>query len=232
MVNKIFLFMHKENIMNLSDNSKINTFFPVILVIETSGGMAGINIAAVNAAINNAISEIRDMQINEYPDKKILFNILEYSTGTRWHTPQLIDASDFKFNNLEAEGFANLGAACGVLNEELSNIELINNPHDRYAAPIILLAAYRQPTDDFYKAIKTLKENSRFKSSLKIAVIIGSDVEKNDLIEFTGTNEAISIIENILDFEKRFCFLLITSIRTVLDTDCLIDNKQNKNNNV
>jgi uncharacterized protein YegL len=196
----------------------------IFFVIETSEGMNGINIAAVNSAVEKIISDFKNNQIDEYTDTQMKIAMLTYSDDAKWHTPKPVDIENFNYKHLEAAGLANLGEACDALNEKLSRKEFMDALSGCYA-PIVILISYREPTDDYITKIKILKNNNWFKYALKAAVIIASDAREDFLADFTGSSKAILKIEKFYDisiqsfrsnFEKSLQFLTIESIKTSL----------------
>jgi uncharacterized protein YegL len=222
------LRIKEEKIMGLLDiiceyPRRVLTIF---FVIETSGGMDGINISTVNSAIENVISDVKDIQSKEYPNVQIRIAVLKFSSYASWYVPEPIDIENFNWKHLEAGGLADLGAACEVLNEKLSRKEFMGDPSGCYS-PIVILVSYREPTDDYIPKIVRLKNNNWFRSALKAAVVIGFDAEEDYYILFTGSSDAVMKIGTVSDldmdtqlfisnFEKSIRFLTVESIKASL----------------
>ena len=56
---------------------------PIFFLVDTSGSMINDPIEAVNAAMRQAIPEIKNFA-QENADSSILVNVLEFSTGVKW----------------------------------------------------------------------------------------------------------------------------------------------------
>jgi uncharacterized protein YegL len=66
---------------------------PLFFLIETSGGMHGRNISAINAAMEELVSYLREKQ-SDYPMLRMKIAVLEFSTGAKWHS-MLVDVELF-----------------------------------------------------------------------------------------------------------------------------------------
>ena len=99
------------------------------------------------------------------------------------------------WNDLNAGGVTDLGAACKELDKKLSRNEYLNSQTGAYA-PVILLFSDGGPTDNWEKELKQLKLNNWFKHAIKIAIAIGDDADKAVLAEFTGTIESVITVND------------------------------------
>lgn len=182
----------------------------LIFLIDTSGSMYGGKIEAVNAAMREAILEVRDFA-DKNPDSAIRYNVLEFNTSAKWMSekPGLIE--DFQWMDLQAEGLTSLGAAYTKLNEKLSRKnggflqEHLNN------APILILLSDGGATDDPSSALAMLKENSWFKHAIRLAVEFGDECDKDELLAFTGSSEGIFPVDNPSRLKKLLKILAIES---------------------
>ena len=59
---------------------------PVFFIVDTSGGMAGSSIAALNSAIEQMLEKLKEMN-DASADAEIEIAFLEFSSGARWLTP-------------------------------------------------------------------------------------------------------------------------------------------------
>ena len=159
--------------MSLLDNvapapRKVMTLF---YVVDTSGSMCGSKIGSVNSAMEEAITS----------------DLPEISAAN--------DDADVIWNDLNAGGVTDLGAACKELDKKLSRNEYLNSQTGAYA-PVILLFSDGGPTDNWEKELKQLKLNNWFKHAIKIAIAIGDDADKTVLAEFTGTIESVITVND------------------------------------
>lgn len=181
----------------------------LFFVIDKSGSMQGNKIGAVNDAVVNVLPMLDEISTAN-PDAEIKVAALEFSTGTNWlyNEPKL--ASDFVWQDVQAEGLTSLGAACIELNNKLSRSGFMQSASGSFAPAIILLSD-GGPTDDFEKGISTLKNNNWFKAAIKIAIAIGDDADKEVLTKFTGTNEAVFTVHNIEALKQIIRVVAVTS---------------------
>lgn len=185
--------------MSLLDNvapapRKVMTLF---YVVDTSGSMCGSKIGRVNSAMEEAITSDLPEISAANDDAEIKVAIMQFSSGCSWITPQSgpIAIGDVIWNDLNAGGVTDLGAACKELDKKLSRNEYLNSQTGAYA-PVILLFSDGGPTDNWEKELKQLKLNNWFKHAIKIAIAIGDDADKTVLAEFTGTIESVITVND------------------------------------
>jgi uncharacterized protein YegL len=105
--------------MSLTDKIEIPRRTMVLFfLIDASGSMAGSKIGAVNAAIEEVIPALKDVS-DENADAQIKVAALEFSSGSRWLTANgPIEVDQFSWNDIDAAGVTDFGAACRELNEK------------------------------------------------------------------------------------------------------------------
>ena len=91
------------------DNERVHweNAFSVYFIVETSARIAGTGIAKLNEIMVKLIECLRDMQ-DEDEYLKFQVAVLEYNSGFRWITPDLVPVSEFTWKNLQASGGADL----------------------------------------------------------------------------------------------------------------------------
>ena len=173
---------------------KVMTLF---YVVDTSGSMAGEKIGSVNSAMEEAIlSDLPEIsEAND--DAEIKVAIMQFASGCSWITPQSgpIGIGDVIWNDLNASGLTDLGAACLELDKKLSRNEFLQSQTGAYA-PVILLFSDGAPTDDWEKGLNQLKQNNWYKHAIKIAIAIGEEANKEVLAKFTGTPESVITVHD------------------------------------
>lgn len=167
----------------------------IFFLVDTSGSMIGQKIDAVNNAMQEAIPIVRDFASKE-ASHKIQCSILEFNSGINWITEH-VDAEDLQWIDLNASGGTSLGAAYTQLASKLTRnkggvmAQHLNN------APIIILITDGYPTDDALAGLSLLKKNKWFMAAVKIAIeITGGDVDRKQLIDFTGTSELVIPVDS------------------------------------
>jgi uncharacterized protein YegL len=216
--------------MSLTDEISLPRWTMILFfVIETSGGMAGVKISAVNEAMEETISKIKELW-GDNPDIQIKISVLGFSTGAKWIS-QPTDVDNYEWQTLDADGVVDLGEACHELNKKLSRRETgffsssFFSSSDRIFAPIILLVSLREPTDNYYRGLEELKINPYFKNGLKAAIAINSDVE-DITSEFTGSKDAIILVKSQESLRKSIPFLALKAIQASLDNSRIDCNRQ------
>ena len=160
-------------------------------LVDTSGSMAGSRIGTVNAAMEECIPLLKEVaQAND--DAEIRVAILQFSNGASWITPQSgpVGLEDIIWNDLQAGGLTEFGAALNELDRKLSRNEYLKSQTGAYA-PVILLLSDGGPTDNWEPALNQIKNNNWFKHAIKIAIDIESESDRYVLEKFTGNSEAI-----------------------------------------
>ena len=160
-------------------------------LVDTSGSMAGSRIGTVNAAMEECIPLLKEVaQAND--DAEIRVAILQFSNGASWITPQSgpVGLEDIIWNDLQAGGLTEFGAALNELDRKLSRNEYLKSQTGAYA-PVILLLSDGGPTDNWEPALNQIKNNNWFKHAIKIAIDIESEYDRYVLEKFTGNSEAI-----------------------------------------
>ncbi|WP_461257086.1 vWA domain-containing protein [Treponema sp. R80B11-R83G3] len=195
--------------MSLMDKIEIPRRTMVLFfIIDTSGSMDGSKIGAVNVAIEEVIPAIREVS-DENADAQIKIAALEFSSGARWITANgPVEADQFRWNYLDASGVTDFGAACKTLNDKLSTKAFMQEASGSFA-PAIFLLSDGEPTDEWQSNLAALRQNNWFKASVKVAIAIGDDANKDMLKEFTGSMEAVLETHNAATLKKMIKFVSV-----------------------
>ena len=159
----------------------------VIFIIDTSGSMEGWKMGAVNSGMMELISEIKEKS-EEYSDALIKIAVLLYSDDARWITDS--PTGDFQWKNLDASGSSNLGSAFKALNEKLSVKGFLPAVSEAFVPQLFLISGSK-PSGDWEDALEMLKKSLRFKFSIKFAVAVGENADKEALVRFAGSPELV-----------------------------------------
>lgn len=164
---------------------------PIIYAIDTSGSMSGERIATVNAAMHECEDILRE-KAGESPDAEIKIGALKFSSGAQWVTKSgLVSLEDFYWNDVQAGGVTDLGAAIKELESKLSRSAFLVSDTG-FCLPVIIFMSDGGPNDDWQKALKNANANNRwFQRARKIAIAIGDDADKDVLKELVGNIEAV-----------------------------------------
>ena len=164
---------------------RIMTLF---FLIDTSEGMAGSKIGAVNDAVRNVLPMIGKISA-ENPDAEIRVAALLFSRGARWVYDEPRLPSDFAWPDVSAKGeSSDLGGACRKLASMLSGSFFMKRP---IFAPVIILVSGSRPTDDFDAGLLALKGCRIFRKAIRAAIAVGEDADREALAKFTGSRETV-----------------------------------------
>jgi uncharacterized protein YegL len=212
--------------MALTDKVEIPRRTMVLFfIVDTSGSMEGSKIGAVNTAVREVIPEIRDVS-DENADALIKIAVLEFSSGARWITANgPVDAGQFNWNNMDAAGVTDFGAACRALNEKLSTKAFMAEATGSYA-PALFLISDGAPTDEWQKELDKLKQNNWFKASIKVALAIGEDADTDVLKAFTGTSETVLVVHSPEILMKMIKFVSVRASQVASKSSNAVDPSQ------
>jgi uncharacterized protein YegL len=194
-----------DNVQGISKRT-MTLFF----IIDKSYSMAGSKIGAVNVAVREVVPEIQQIA-EDSADANIKIAVLTFSTGAEWMYQSAIDSKDFKWTDLNVDGMTDMGYAFKMLNEKLSRQGGFMTESAGSYAPAIFLMSDGQPSDEYQKELNELKKNNWFKTSLKAAVAIGDDADKDMLAEFTGNMESVLTVHTPEALKKLIRFVSVTA---------------------
>ncbi len=186
----------------------------VIFLLDTSGSMWGSPIGAVNAAIENILPELIDMN-NSNADSEIKVAIMTFDTDVQWifGEQELISPEDLQnsWNQLNAGGVTSMGEAFEVLNEKLSVSHGFMKQASCARAPVLFLLSDGEPTDDYQAGLQKLKENGWYKYAARVAIGYGPECNDDVLREFTGNKETVLHTDDVAELKKLIKFAVVTS---------------------
>jgi len=180
----------------------------VFFVIDRSHSMEGVRINSVNLAMRETIPILRGIGGSATVLK---IAVLTFSAGAEWMFSQPIKAEEFEWQEIEAEGWTDFGAACNELCKKMSRNEFMASKVG-YKKPVVILITDGAPTDaDVWPdALKRLKENKWFKSAIKIAFAV-AEADEEILLDFVGTKEGVFTIENTDTLKRLIRIVAVTS---------------------
>ena len=193
----------------------------LFFIIDTSGSMFGEKIGAVNQAIREVIPEIKELSDGN-ADAEIKIAVLDFSNGARWITPNgPMEANQLQqiWKNLDSAGGTDLGAACVALKEKLSVSQGFMAEATGSYAPVLFLLSDGQPVDDWQKGLDELKKNNWYKASIRVALAIGNDADKDVLEAFTGNSEMVLEVHNSAALIKMIKFVSVRASQVASGSD-------------
>ena len=168
---------------------------------ETSGSMEWAKIGALNDAMSNIVSDLRETV--QFNNATILMSVLTFGKTAKWMNDTPISITDFSWTPIQASGMTPLGMACLELNNRIK-ADITDASEDIY----IIVLSDGCPTDDYDEGIEALKKNVYYKKAKKFAIAIGEDADLPSLLRFVNDDSHIfkqnradgllNILQNIL----------------------------------
>jgi uncharacterized protein YegL len=165
--------------------SKLHFFW----IADCSGSMAAQGkIEALNNAIQECIPATKEAAENN-PFADMVVRAIAFSNGSRWHIEQETPVEEFTWKDLSPGGVTDLGSAIRLLSNELQPEKMGR----RALPPVLVLLSDGAPTDDWEKELAAFNKTGwgRPGRTVRIAVAIGQDANKDVLATFTGNEETV-----------------------------------------
>ncbi len=158
-----------------------------MLIADCSGSMAADGrIRALNTAVREMLPHLSQVA-RDNPHAELLFSALAFSTGCRWHIDEPEPIDDVVWDDLDARGYTDLGAAFGMVAERVS----FDRMGQRSMAPAIVLVSDGRPTDDYRAGLDALLSEPLGAAAARISVAIGRDVDRQVLVDFQGGGDPL-----------------------------------------
>jgi uncharacterized protein YegL len=135
-------------------------------------------IQALNHAIHEAIPHMRHAAL-ENPHASVFVNAIRFADEAHWMDDRLTPVSEFRWQDIEANGATALGDALAMVGEALQPPLMT----DRALAPVIALVTDGLPTDDFQAGLDHLLSKPWGRRALRVVVAIGEDSASNEAQE-------------------------------------------------
>jgi len=153
----------------------------VFFLVDTSLSMRGERINAVNTAIRNSISILKDVQAGTKPCEMHMCVIEFNKEADVIHPPESV--STIVYNDLSVSGDTQFAKAFSLLNERMSPKKDMQSVSGHFA-PVIILLTDGEPTDKSDNGIprwetelEKLNKNSWFRVATKVAIAIGEEAK-------------------------------------------------------
>jgi uncharacterized protein YegL len=147
-------------------------------LVDVSGSMSGEKIAVVNRAIKAVIPELKDAS-DDNPEIQMFVRAMKFGNGAEWHTGET-KVTDFKWNDLNANGITDMGAAFRLMAQELTPERM----GGRAIPPVLILISDGEPTDDYASGLNVLLGQKWAQKSVRIAIAIGEQADIDVLSKF------------------------------------------------
>jgi uncharacterized protein YegL len=163
----------------------------IIWILDTSGSMTGVKIQSLNYAIREAIPSLRDTAQGN-PDVEVLIRAVTFSSGARWHIATPTPVADFYWEDVSAEGVTDMGAALSLVAAQMSIPPMTGHA----LPPVLILVSDGWPTDDFDSGLQRLLAEPWGRTSIRLAISIGRDADRDALASFIGSAELTPLEAN------------------------------------
>lgn len=155
------------------------------IVADCSGSMASDGkMQALNNAIRETLPHLQEVS-TQNPHAKMLIRVIAFSTGARWHVERPVPVEEMVWEDLDANGYTDFGAALDLLAPQLR----VPPMEERSLPPAVLLISDGMPTDDFRPALGRFLDEPMGRQAVRIAVGIGRDADIEVLERFMGSSE-------------------------------------------
>ena len=180
-----------------------------ILMLDTSGSMYGAKIAALNQAVSEAIQAMKDAHEDNI-FAEILVRAITFEDRAQWHVATPTKLQDFVWTPVSTGGLTSMGQALELAAKEFT----VDKMGQRGFPPVLLLVSDGQPSDDFRAGLQKLTATPWGKRSIRVAIAIGDDADRDVLQEFMGNVELPVLTANNpaqLNAMIRFTSVAVTS---------------------
>lgn len=174
----------------------------VFYVLDTSGSMEGAKISALNHAMEETTTALKDLA-KANADANLKIAVLEFNSGCKWMTPNGPESleEDFVYEYLGSGGLTDIGSALLDLDEKLSRNAFLDSMTGALM-PVIIFMTDGYATDDYKKALEQIRQNRWFSRATKIGFALGEDPDVAMIANIVGNSEAV-IKTTDLDLFKR-----------------------------
>lgn len=154
----------------------------VIFAIDTSGSMAGDRVRALNDAMRAALPAMKAAAAGN-PNVDVAVRVLRFSDAVDWLAGEATPLDDFAWNDVNAGGETNMGAAFSALAEAMSASAM----DARHLPPIVVLMSDGLPTDESENGLAAFLASEYGAKAIRLAIAIGSDADLGLLQEFIAS---------------------------------------------
>lgn len=190
----------------------------VFYVLDTSGSMDGTPISMLNRAMEETTQALKEVAKSN-GDAKLKIAALEFNTSCKWVTsngPEDLE-EDFIWDPRKAGGLTDIGAALNELNTKLSRKAFLNSMTGALM-PIIIFMTDGFATDNYEKALETIRRNRWFQHGTKIGFAIGDNPDLKMISSVVGNSEAVIRTTDLELFKKLIRLVSVTASKLVSES--------------
>lgn len=180
---------------------------PIILILDTSGSMADKPIKKLNKAVRKMIKNL-SANIKE----NLLYQLaaVTFNSEAKIFLPYTSVENISDLPQLQASGGTALGAALTLAKNLIEN-----ETPENWQNPIIILAIDGFPVDDYEKPLQDFISGGRSEKSLRIAVGIGENFDKEILKSFATKKNLRIKIKSAADIVDTFNLITAMIINNI-----------------
>ncbi len=200
--------MPNTNSMTGAVKKELHIFY----LLDTSGSMNGLPIAALNDAMRSTVRALYD-KFHDNPDVTLKIAVLQYASGAEWITlgnNHLEDIEYFVWDDLKAGGMTYMGAALDKLREGLSRNTMMNSATGN-KVPVIIFMTDGQPNDNWEEALQKIQANNWFQSAIRIGIALGKDANEDVLAQIVGSREGVIKAQELDKFADMIRIVSVVS---------------------
>ena len=181
----------------------------IFYVLDTSGSMTGAPIGKLNRAMNETIEALKSLAKSN-ADALLKVAVLEFNSGCKWvNASGPEEMEDFMWEDLDAGGLTDVGAALKELDSKLSRNAFLQSMTGAYF-PVIIFMTDGCATDDYQKALGAIRKNKWFTRATKIGFALGESPDMKMISEVVGNSEAVIKTEDLDLFGRLIKFASVT----------------------
>lgn len=163
-----------------------------IWLLDVSGSMnADGKIQALNVAIRESIPQLQ-AAARDNPNVDVLVRAIVFANGARWHLEQPTPVAQLRWDDAQAGGHTDMGAAFRLAAQVLR----VPPMPERAVSPVLVLITDGHHTDDFDGGLAALMSERWGREALRMAVAIGRDVNMNALQAFISDHNLRPVTAN------------------------------------
>lgn len=183
----------------------------VFYLLDVSGSMTGAKITMLNSAMEETTAELKKQAKNN-ADAEVKVAVLTFSSGCKWLNPAGPESleEDFIWEELQAGGLTDVGAALKELDSKLSREGYLDSITGNYM-PVIIVMTDGFATDDYTKALAEIRRNKWFQRAIKIGFAVGDDseVDVKMICDVVGSSEAVVKTSDLGLFARMIKFVSV-----------------------
>lgn len=182
----------------------------VFYVLDTSGSMQNKPIGVLNRAMEETVDALRQVAAH-HSDANVKIAVLEFNSTCRWINPSGPEyLEDFFWQDLDAAGKTEVGAALRELDSKLSRNAFLDSMTSAFL-PVIIFMTDGFATDDYDRELKRILRNKWFAKATRVGFAIGRNPDTEMIAKLVGSSEAVIRTEDLSVFARLLRFVSVSA---------------------